>query len=95
MSTPVIKFEVQLPNADVGTAAFNAVQTFLTNISTLGPVFQQESSETNQGVRSQTITTYGLLTSNQASTALGYLNTLNTALGSNVQAISYNVNTQP
>lgn len=95
MSTSVIKFEVQLPNADVGTSAYNAVQTFLQNISTLGPVYQQESSVTQQGSRSQTITTYGLLTSGQASTALGYLNTLNSSLGSNVSCINYNVTTEP
>lgn len=95
MSTAVIKFEVQLPNADVGTATFNAVQTFLTNIATLGPVYQQESSVTSSGTRTQSIATYGLLTAGQATTALGYLNTLNASLGFNVPAISYNVNTQP
>lgn len=95
MSSSAIKFEAQLPNADVGTDTYNAVQTFLSNMSTLGPIFQQESSVTTQGIRTQCITTYGLILASQSSTALGYLNTLNSSLGSNVSCISYNVTQQP
>jgi hypothetical protein len=95
MSASVIKFEVQLPSFDVGTDGDNAEQTFMTNMKTLGNVYTYEAATFSGGVRTQQTAVYGLITAGQAATALGFLNTLNTALGSNVQAISYTVSTQP
>jgi hypothetical protein len=95
MSASVIKFEVQLPSFDVGTDGDVAEQTFMTNMETLGPIYTYEAATFISGVRTQQTAVYGLITAGQASTALGYLNTLNTALGNNVQAISYTVTSQP
>jgi ketopantoate hydroxymethyltransferase len=85
MATNLTRFEIVLPNVDTGSAADNAIQQFLTNMKTLcqlvmytAYIYPQAGGLTQQNVL------YGLITTAQQATALGYLNTLNAALGSNV-----------
>jgi hypothetical protein len=106
MSTSLIKFEVRLPidqgtdangnisAQDTATRAFLASLSSLVNVSDTSDVYQIVSS-----VVTQYNLVFGLLTSAQATTALGYLNTLNTALiaagSATVVAYTYPVTSQP
>jgi hypothetical protein len=91
MSTPLTRFECFIPYYVSGTPQDTAIQNFITNMNALTPCVQQV-------VYVGTVYSYwfvGFLTSQQTSTALGYLNTLNTALGTPIDCNSWTVNSQP
>lgn len=98
MSIPVTKFEVYATWVQSFDPSF---ATFKANLSSLSsPLsYYQVSTIANDGTNGQGLAIYGMLTNAEASTALGYLNTLNTALTANslgtVNCISYGVTLQP
>lgn len=97
MSTTMTRFEVQIPYFSDGTPQATAINTFLDNIGSLAPFIQAPqyvyNSSSDPGTYTRLI--YGLITAAQGPTALGYLNTLNSALGSNVLCTINNVTTEP
>lgn len=97
MSTSLTKFEARVPiDSGNGTPADLAIETFLNNLGELTPYsFSDMYQKNTDGSISQFLLVSGLLTAGQASTALGYLNTLNTALGSNILCYSSTVTQQP
>ena len=96
MPTSLIKFEVQLIEADNGSPVDIAQKNFLQSLGTISTVYRYATwSFDSSGNYTQYTSCYGLINSSQASTALSYLNTLNTALGTTVPCISYTVNQQP
>lgn len=96
MPTALTKFEVVLPLFADGTAGAIAVSAFVASMITLTPV-QVTNIYTNNpdGSISQGNVLFGLLNSTQTSSALGFLNTLNTALALNVVCYTHGVNSQP
>lgn len=80
MSSPVTRFEVLLPNVDSSTdpTSWNAINTFQTNMESLTTLYVYQVNNMANG--KQYASVYGYLTSTQNSTALGYLNTLNSSL---------------
>lgn len=96
MSTSLIRFEIQLPQFQSGSSQDLAVQQFLGNIQTLCPYLIYPCTLVDQvGNDTSSSLLYGMITTAQAPTALGFLNTLNAALGFQVVCITWNVNTQP
>lgn len=97
MPTSLIRFEVRLPvDSGNSTSSDKAVESFLSNLSALIPYTQQDVYQTDGGGNVTPYTlVFGLLTSAQASTGLSLLNTLNSALGSNVLCFTWNVSSQP
>lgn len=96
MSTNVTRFELVLPQYGDGTPQNAAVQQFLVNLYSLAPYFSYNATQTGaNNTDTQAVIVYGALTPAQAPTALGYLQTLNTALGITVPCISWQVSTQP
>lgn len=105
MSTVMTRFELQLiqfdPNVD--RVSWNAVNTFLDNLGTLcNFVVVEQPVFNNHNIQDWNIVVwvvYGLLTTAQNSTALGFLNTLNTTLVANGKqptiCISWQVTSQP
>lgn len=87
MSTTFTRFEVQVPLFSDGTPEKAAVDTFLDNIGTLckftyNAEFVFTSHDLSGTPPAEYIAIiYGLITTAQQATALGFLNTLNTALG--------------
>ena len=96
MSTSLTRFELLLPQYAANTAGDIAVQQFLAQLNSLTTYFITQTSEVgaNNTVTGGAIV-WGVLSPTQALTALGYLNTLNTALGTTVPCISWTVVTQP
>lgn len=95
MATNLTRFEVVLPNTDAGTPADTAVTTFLTNMQTLTQIVMYTAYIMKGGVLTQQNIIYGLLTTAQQSTALGYLNTLNASLGYTVLCTINTVTQEP
>ena len=94
MSTAATKFEVKLPQTADTTVATTA---FLTSLAAITP-YTYESVAVYDGTNPAPTFfghVYGILTAPQAATALAALTTLNTALGSTVECISYTVQVQP
>lgn len=96
MSTSMTRFEIQLPLFADNSSQKAAVDTFITNMSTLCIVCQYNAltgtTRTPTGFVNILI---GYITSSQQATALGYLNTLNTALTSNAVCIVNGVTLEP
>lgn len=94
MATNLTRFEIVLPmQTDTNRAT---IQQFLTNLASLtnyvltsGYIVDNTGTFTNHDI------IYGLLTAAQQSTALGYLNTLNAALGQNVLCTVNTVTSEP
>lgn len=97
MATNLTEFRVVLPNTDAGTAADSAVQAFLNNINTLCQLelYSSYIRPLNSSALNQQLTVFGLITTAQQSTALGYLNTLNSALGTPVLCTIHSITTEP
>lgn len=98
MATAMTRFEIQLPLFTDGTPQSNAVNTFLDNIGTLCTfVWNPQSVYTNhdRSNGAYIAIVYGLITAAQQATALGYLNTLNAALGAPVLCTVNNVTSEP
>lgn len=99
MATNLTRFEIVIPNVDAGSAAETAIATFLNNMNTLCQLVMYTAYiyplNTGGNVLTQQNVLYGLITSAQQSTALGYLNALNTALGSNVECTVNIVTSEP
>lgn len=91
MASSLTRFECYIPVANSGTSQDTAIQNFFTNMQALAPCVADTCYVSN----AYNYRFYGFLTNAQASTALGYLNTLNTALGSNVLCTSSAVTSQP
>lgn len=91
MATTLTRFECFIPVADTGTSQDTAIQTFFNNMQTLTPCVQQV-------VYVGTTYSYwlvGFLTATQSSTALTYLEQLNTSLGTLIACNSWSVTSQP
>lgn len=104
MATSTTRFEVLLPVVDpsVDNASFTAVQTFISNMTSLvqtGTVKKLFLYQSNEYVsQGNYYTVFGYLTVAQQSTALGYLNTLNSSIAagySPVTCVAWNGNLQP
>lgn len=96
MPTSLTKFEVVLPLFADGTAGAIAVSAFVASMITLTSVQVTNIYTNNQdGSVTQGNVLFGLLTALQATTALGFLATLNTALGVNALCYTHGVNQQP
>lgn len=96
MATNFTRFEVQLPIFADGTTGSNAVAQFLANISTLCDyISNPQYVHKTDGSLVYTNLVYGLITNVQQATALGFLTTLNTALGFNVLCTVNPVTTEP
>lgn len=101
MATTLTRFDVELPFYDptANPTQYNAVQTFLTNIASIayGGLYYQYNmyAYNSSGYVRESNFTSGFITSAQQATALGYLNTLNAALGFNVLCIVYVVTVEP
>ena len=97
MATNFTRFEIVLPNTDAGTPAQSAINTFLSNMETLCQLVMYTAYILEQGTGniSQQQVLYGLITTAQQTTALGYLNTLNAALGFNVLCTVNIVTSEP
>lgn len=77
MSTQLTKFEIQLPQFADGTPQAAAVQQFLVNIQGLCSYIQYPATAVSMaGYYAPGTMVYGLITTAQQSTALGYLNQL-------------------
>lgn len=96
MSTILTRFELQIPQ-DNDPNHQAAVTTFLDNLGTLCKfTYSNQYLLTNLETQGQQVAiVYGLITSTQQATALGFLNTLNTALGSNITCIVWQVTSEP
>lgn len=95
MSQSLTRFEIQLPLFSDGSSGQQATDQFVTSMSTLCTVCQYSAftgTRTNPG---EVTILYGLITAGQQSTALGYLTTLNTSLGSNVVCTVNAVTSEP
>jgi hypothetical protein len=99
MSTAVTMFWVRFPSQDSLSVQNNVdVNTFKSNIGGLGAFTTFDAAiEGADGIDHTCMIMYGALSTAQDTTALGFLNTLNTALGSEgrVQCLTLNANTQP
>jgi hypothetical protein len=95
MSTSLIRFEIQLPLFDDGSAGQQATDNFVASMSTLTNVVQYNAFTGTREIPVGVTILYGLITSAQSSTALGYLETLNSALVSNVTCTINNVTSEP
>lgn len=104
MATNYTRFEISLPQTYQGTPQDDAINTFRHNMEALiqnNPAganrlavytaYEYDVTDNN----TQHSIMYGLLTAAQQSTALGYLNTLNAALGSNVLCTVHTVTSEP
>lgn len=95
MSATFTRFEVLLPLFADGTPQSDAVNTFKSNLLTLNG-FVAYDAYFNNGINVQQVhIVYGLIAAGQQTTALGYLTTLNTALGSNVVCLINSVTSEP
>lgn len=97
MATVMTRFEIQIPLTNNPNQQA-AVNTFLDNIGTLCKFTynaQYVYSSHDLGVGQYTALVYGLITAAQQAAALGFLNTLNTALGTPVLCTVNNVTTEP
>lgn len=96
MSVTLTRFELLLPQYADGTPQNAAVQQFLASLNSTAMYFISQTSEIAAGnAETQGVIVWGALTATQATAALGYLNTLNAALGITVPCISWSVQTQP
>jgi len=95
MSTTLTRFEIQLPVFVDGSDGQAAVDTFVTNMSGLTTVVQYNAFTGTRSNPTGINVLYGLISAGQQSTALGYLTTLNTALGSNVVCTVNPVTSEP
>jgi hypothetical protein len=98
MSTVLTRFEVAMPALNGDATHDGAINTFLTNMNTICQLEVYDGGYyllNGYPTGNYQVFYYGLLTSTQTSTALGYLNTLNAALGFNVPCISFQVTQQP
>jgi hypothetical protein len=85
MSASVIRFEVLLPvsqiyNNNFDPTALSAINTFFSNLSSLTKVYQYQTNATSDG--ENYMTAFGYITASQTSSALSYLSTLNSTIGS-------------
>lgn len=97
MASTMTRFEIQIPLTDNLTQQV-AIDTFLDSIGTLAPFtynVQYVYRNHNLGTGQYTALIYGLITTAQQVTALGFLNTLNTTLGIPVLCTASGVTTQP
>lgn len=98
MATVLTRFEVLMPALTGDPTHDNAINTFIANMNTLCQLEVYDGgffALNGYPAGNYQVFYYGLLTSTQTSTALGYLNTLNAALGFNVPCISFTVTQQP
>lgn len=97
MSVTLIRFEALIPmDSGNNTISDQAVETFKANLASLTNYELLNVYRFSPGgFIEQFDLVFGLLTNAQATTALGYLNALNTSLGSNVTCYTWNVSTQP
>lgn len=96
MATAFTRFELQIPQ-DTDPNHQAAVTTFLDNLGTLCKfTYSGQYLYTNLETQGEQVAiVYGLITTAQQATALGYLNTLNAALGANVTCIVWPVTSEP
>jgi len=99
MPSSLTRFEVVLPNTDNGTPQQTAVNDFIDSLVTLCDVEMYSAYIYPKNSNHSTLTSqnilYGLLSSGQQSTALGFLTTLNSALGTTVPCFISTVTTEP
>ena len=95
MASSATRFEVILPLFSDGTSQANAVAAFISNMESLCTVNLVPVYPNTQAGSSQGNLLFGFLTAGQQSTALGYLNTLNAALGSNCVCYIWSVTLEP
>ena len=97
MATVFTRFEIVLPNVDGGTPADNAIQQFIASMRSLCQLVMYSAYIYPQGSGNLTQQNciYGLITTAQQATALGYLNTLDTALGTPVLCTVNAVTSEP
>ena len=78
MSSPVIRFEVMLPQTQQGTSDYTAIQTFMSTIETMAKTFYYP---TFRGSDQSTVFTafFGYITAAQSAAALSALSTLNSS----------------
>jgi hypothetical protein len=99
MATNLIRFEIVVPNVDIGSPADIAIDNFINNMLTLTQLVMSTSYVYPQGGNNTNFVEhailYGLITTAQQATALGYLNTLNAALGQNVLCTVNQVTQEP
>jgi hypothetical protein len=102
MATVLTRFEVRLPyysgtdsNGNLNATDI-ATNNFRASIGSLVTFAYEDVYVVNtDGTHAQNELVYGELTPAQNTTALGYLNTLNAALGYNVFCVTYAVTTRP
>lgn len=105
MATTVTRFEVQVPQFASSTdrPSYDAVNTFLGNMGTLCEFVLVQNELHSQPditiVDAFVWVIYGIIQTTQQATALGFLNTLNSALVTNgkspVVCIAWNVQSEP
>lgn len=97
MATAMTRFEVQIPLTSDPTQQ-GAMNTFLDNFGALCPFIynpQYVYSSHDLSTGQYTALIYGLITAAQQATALGYLNTLNTAFATPVVCTMNDVTSEP
>lgn len=96
MSAVLTRFEVQLPLFNDGTSEHIAVNTFVQSISSITNVVNYNAYVTHaDGTVTQCNIFYGLLTTLQQATALGFLNTLNASLSAPALTTIFSVTSEP
>lgn len=96
MAANLTRFEVVIPSVDTGSPADTAITNFRHSMETLTrlKLFTSYVYDVNDNL-SEESTLYGWITVAQQATALGYLNTLNAALGKNVDCTIWTVTSEP
>ncbi len=96
MAANFTRFEVQIPLYSDGTPEADAVNVFKSSLLTLNQFVSNDAyiNETDGSIR-QVHLIYGLITVAQQSAALGFLNTLNASLGTNVLCTVNTVTSEP
>jgi hypothetical protein len=95
MATSLTRFEIQLPLFADGSSGQIAVDLFISNMSTLCTVCQYGAFTGPRSNPGEVTILYGLISAGQQSTALGYLTSLNGALGTNVTCTVNAVTSEP
>lgn len=96
MSSTVLRFECVIPNTDSGTPQNAAVLAFINNLAGLTTTVRYQAIVTDTlGNDTFLQIVYGYLTAAQQATALGFLTTLNTALGKNSVCAVWNGTLEP
>lgn len=96
MATVATRFECLVPmDSGNGTPSDLAVEAFKSSLSGLTNFSLLNIYVNTAGVIQQFDLIFGLLTPTQANTALGFLGTLNAALGHNITCYIWSVTTEP